>query len=72
MKNASLMKLFSVNPLCFLKPLIEGYPMLDALSNYEFYEQGLVDRPVAATNHIEPFLEQNVPELWAYYSSVNV
>lgn len=50
----------------FLKPLIEGYPMLDALSHYEFYEQGLVDHPVAATNKIEPFLEHNVPELWAY------
>ncbi len=51
----------------FLKPLIQGYPMLDALSNYEFYEQGLVDHPVPGINHIEPFLENNVPELWGYY-----
>ncbi len=51
----------------FLKPLIKGYPMLDALSKYEFYEQGLVDHPVPGTNHIEPFLENNVPELWTYY-----
>ena len=51
----------------FLKPLIKGYPMLDALSNYEFYEKGLVDHPVPGNNHIEPFLENNVPELWTYY-----
>ena len=51
----------------FLKPLIAGYPMIDALSRYEFYEQGLVDHPVPGNNHIEPFLEHNVPELWTYY-----
>lgn len=51
----------------FLKPLIEGYPMLDALSHYEFYEQGLVDHPVPSNDHIDPFLEHNVPELWTYY-----
>ena len=51
----------------FLKPLIKGYPMIDALSNYAFYEQGLVDHPIPANNHIEPFLEHNVPELWTYY-----
>ncbi len=50
----------------FLLPLIKGYPMLDALSHYEFYEQGLVDHPVAGTNRIEPFLEHNVPELFCY------
>ncbi|MBP3301295.1 MAG: DUF4091 domain-containing protein [Clostridia bacterium] len=51
----------------FLLPLIKGYPMIDALSKYAFYEQGLVDHPVPGTNHIEPFLEHNVPELWTYY-----
>lgn len=51
----------------FLKPLLAGYPMMDALSRYEFYEQGLVDHPIPGTNHIEPFLENNVPELWTYY-----
>lgn len=51
----------------FLKPLIKGYPMLDALSRYEFYEQGLVDHPVPCNNHLDPFLANNVPELWTYY-----
>ena len=40
---------------------------MDALSNYDFYAQGLVDHPVPASNHIEPFLAHQVPELWTYY-----
>jgi len=42
-------------------------PVVEALSNIEFYEHGLVDRPCPATNHVEPFLERRVPHLWTYY-----
>ena len=47
--------------------LLRGYPIMDALSNYEFYEQGVVDIPVATTDHIEPFLAHGVKGLWCYY-----
>lgn len=47
--------------------LLRGYPIMDALSNYEFYERGVVDIPVAATDHIEPFLAHGVKGLWCYY-----
>ena len=47
--------------------LIEDYENLDALSHYEFYEQGLVKNPVPSTISIEPFIENNVPDLWCYY-----
>jgi hypothetical protein len=40
---------------------------MDALSNYEFYENGAVDLPVPASNHIEPFIEHEVKPLWTYY-----
>ena len=40
--------------------------MIDALSDPSFYDRGLVKHPVAATDHIEPFLERKVPGLWAY------
>ncbi len=50
-----------------ITPLIEGCPTLDALSNYDFYERGLVTAPATATDHIEAFLEHNVPNQWAYY-----
>ena len=48
------------------KPL-EGFPIMDALSNVDFYKSGAVKKPVPALNHIEPFIEENVPGLWTYY-----
>lgn len=50
-----------------IRPLIRGFPVLDALSDYEFYQQGLVQNPVTASDHLEPFLEHQVPNLWTYY-----
>lgn len=50
-----------------LKQHLQGFKFLDALSDYEFYQQGLVDVPVPANNHIEPFLEHGVDPLWTYY-----
>ena len=47
--------------------LLDGYHIMDALSSYEFYETGAVRTPIPATNHIEPFLEHKVPDLWTYY-----
>lgn len=39
----------------------------DALSNIEFYESGLVRTPIPANNHIKPFLDANIKDLWTYY-----
>lgn len=41
--------------------------IMDALSSYEFYRRGVVDHPVVASNHMDPFLENEVPDLWTYY-----
>lgn len=46
---------------------LDGYPIMDALSDYRFYETGLVDRPIPSSDHIGPFLENGVPRLWTYY-----
>lgn len=46
---------------------MEGLPIMDALSNYEFYSTGVVDRPVPSTGRVEQFYENNVPNLWTYY-----
>lgn len=46
---------------------LKDYVLMDALGNYAFYESGLVETPVVATNKIETFLENKVPTLWAYY-----
>lgn len=53
-----------------VEPLLKGYKIVDALTNYEFYKQGAVSVPIPAVDHITPFLEGNVPELWCYYCCV--
>ncbi|WP_339266912.1 DUF4091 domain-containing protein [Paenibacillus sp. FSL K6-1330] len=50
-----------------MNELLPDYPIIDALSDISFYEQGLVKRPIPASNHIEPFLDQQVTPLWTYY-----
>ena len=50
-----------------IKPHIGKARTMDALSNYDFYEQGLVECPVTAVNHINDFLEHNIENQWAYY-----
>ena len=47
--------------------LLDGYVIMDALSNYDFFEQGIVDTPIPSNDHIKPFIENNVPNLWTYY-----
>ncbi len=47
--------------------LLEGYIIMDALSNYDFYAQGIVTTPIPSNDHVETFIEHNVPDLWTYY-----
>lgn len=51
-------------------PYIDENKLMDALSRYSFYEKGLVKNPVAANDHIAPFIENNAPNLWTYYCCV--
>lgn len=51
-----------------VKRNFDGFKIVDALSDYSFYQNGAVRCPIPATDHIEPFIG-NVPELWAYYCS---
>ena len=50
-----------------VKRFIPEYTIIDALSEYEFYEKGITELPIPASNHIEKFIENNVPDLWTYY-----
>ncbi len=47
--------------------LLEDYTIMDALSSFDFYREGLVTTPIPSNNHIEPFIENNVSNLWTYY-----
>ncbi len=42
---------------------------IDALSDYSFYEKGIVSKPVVASDHIHAFMEHGVQNLWTYYCS---
>lgn len=51
-----------------VKQLFGEYKIIDALSNYKFFQDGLVELPIPANDHIKPFIG-NVKELWTYYCS---
>ena len=47
--------------------LLEGYHIMDAISNFDFYSRGIVKDPIPSSDHIEPFIEAGIPNLWTYY-----
>lgn len=53
-----------------VKDLLEGYPIIDALSDFEIYEEGIIEKPVPANDAIETFIENGVENLWVYYCCV--
>lgn len=50
-----------------VKPYLQGRPVIDALSDFAFYQTGALEKPVVAIDHLEPFLQAGVPGLWTYY-----
>ena len=48
--------------------LLVGYRTIDALSDFEFFEQGALEHPVPVTSKADPFLEREVADLWVYYA----
>ena len=45
---------------------LEGFKIIDALSNFEYYSEGAVELPVVATDRIEPFLDAKA-DIFCYY-----
>jgi hypothetical protein len=48
-------------------PVLEGYPIMDALSNYEIFASGVSEHPIAMTTFVNKFVEHGVKDLWTYY-----
>ena len=46
---------------------MRGFTVIDALSDFAFYENGAVENPIPANNAIEPFLKAQIENLWTYY-----
>lgn len=47
--------------------LLEECHVIDALSDYEFYENGLIKTPIPSNDRVELFIEKGVEERWTYY-----
>lgn len=47
--------------------ILKDFPIIDALSHYEFYENGLIKQPIPATSSIEEFIEKGFENRWTYY-----
>lgn len=47
--------------------LIKGYKHIDALSDIEYYKEGLIECPVPLTPAAMTFINAGVPHLWTYY-----
>ena len=47
--------------------MLDGFHTFDALSSYEFYRHGLIDKPVPGNNEIEEFLANGLTDMWTYY-----
>lgn len=48
---------------------IAPYPVMDALSDYAFYESGAVDRAVPSMDSLPEFAGKGAEPLWTYYCS---
>ena len=50
-----------------LHRLLKGFKIMDALSNVDFYQKGIVSTPVPSEVHLEEFLAAGMKERWTYY-----
>ncbi len=50
-----------------IRELAGDAPVIDALSDLDFYSKDLIAKPIPATDHIEPFLSAGIDDLWTYY-----
>lgn len=48
--------------------VLSGYRIIDALSDFEFYKEGVLDHPVPTTSSAPKFIEAGVKDLWVYYA----
>lgn len=47
--------------------LLAEVTVVDAISSHAFFQRGLVELPVVATDHARPFLDHEVSPMWLYY-----
>ena len=55
-----------------IAPYLKGYHIIDALSHVEFYDTGVLEKPIPSLHKIENFIERKIPNLWAYYCGFGI
>ena len=50
-----------------IEKYLADYPIIDALSDFEFYSTGVLKKPAPCTKKIKSFIDANIEGLWAYY-----
>lgn len=50
-----------------IKDILKDFPIIDALSEYEFYENGTVDFPIPCLNSADEFVQKGYEHHWTYY-----
>ena len=50
-----------------VKDVLKGYTIMDALSSFEFYKNGVTETPIPGTRSAQPFVDGGVKDLWVYY-----
>ena len=51
-----------------VKECLPGYRIMDAMSDFEFYSEGILGTPVVSFGALKPFIDAKVPNLWGYYA----
>lgn len=49
------------------EPYLHGFPILDALSHVELFNENIVTLPIPASTMVDNFLNLPLPERWTYY-----
>ncbi len=50
-----------------ISDILKDFTIIDALSDYEFFEKGFIKQPIPATSSIEEFIEKGFDNRWTYY-----
>lgn len=53
-----------------VKDLLADCKVIDALSSFDLYNEGVVEQPIVCNDHIQPFIDGKVDNLWTYYCCV--
>lgn len=53
-----------------VEPLLEGYPIIDAISSYKLYNKAKLSSPISSTLYIDEFIKNGTENLWAYYCAL--